>query len=114
MKSFGRIAMLVYGIGIFLGGTMGYVSKKSLASLAAGIASLVLMGTAFYLAKTKPKVGYAIGTATAAGLALFFLYRVMQTGKMMPNAMLIGLSVIAVILFGMSAIKGSGGQEVEG
>ena len=71
MKSFGRIAMLVYGIGIFLGGTMGYVSKKSLASLAAGIASLALMGTAFYLAKTKPKVGYAIGTATAAGLALW-------------------------------------------
>ncbi len=110
MKSFARVSMLIYGIGIFLGGTMGYVSKKSLASLAAGIASLALMGTAYFLVQTQPKVGYGLGTATAAGLALFFIYRVMQTQRMMPNAMLVGLSVLAALLFGASMMQSKGSR----
>ena len=99
MESFARVSMLIYGIGIFLGGTMGYVSKKSLASLAAGIASLALMGTAYFLVQTQPKVGYGLGTATAAGLdpiqAAFKEEHGLQCGFCTPGMMLVGSALIA-------------------
>ena len=99
MDGFARIALLVYGVGMFLGGLMGYVKGHSLFSLISGIASVILLSIAFSVAPTQPKVGYGIGIGTAAILACVFVERLVKTGKVMPSAMLIGLSVLAVLVF---------------
>ena len=100
MFGFTRIALLVFGIGMFLGGVMGFVKGHSVLSLASGVISLILLSVAFYLSNTKPKLSFGIGVGTAVCLSAVFIERVMKTGKMMPNAMLIGLCVIAAFLFG--------------
>ena len=100
MFGFARIALLVFGIGMFLGGVMGYLKGHSVLSLASGAISLVLLSIAFYFANTKPKLSFQIGVGTAICLTAVFIERVIKTGKMMPNAMLIALCVIAAILFG--------------
>lgn len=105
--NFAQIVLIAYSTLMLVGGIAGYASAKSMPSLVAGIVSAIVLDIAFFLARSKGRVGYLIGGATAFALTAFFAYRVYETGKFMPAGGLCGLSLIAgfLILSGSNSPK---------
>ncbi len=93
----GSITLLVYGLLMLGGGIGGYVSKHSVPSLISGVISGILLIAAFFVARSKPRVGYGIGIVVAVVLAAIFLKRIMD-GHLMPALGLCLLSLCAAAI----------------
>lgn len=100
----GQLVLVVYAILMLAGGIAGYRIAGSTASLAAGAGSAAALAGAWLLSRTQPATGFWVGAGVAAALALFFLYRVVKTGKPMPAGGLLALSVLAVALLVWAAL----------
>ncbi len=105
MNAVGQITMIVYGLLLLGGGIMAYVTKGSQASLFSGGASGILELVAYFLARTQPRAGLGLGAGVALVLTVMFLYLLLKTGKMMPDGMLLALSVAALILIGAALLR---------
>lgn len=105
--NFAQIVLIAYSTLMLVGGIIGYTVSKSMPSLIAGIVSAIVLDIAFFLTRSKGRIGYLIGGATAFALTVFFAYRVYETSKFMPAGGLGGLSLIAgvLILSGINSPK---------
>ena len=103
--NFGSVVLAVYAVLMLVGGIVGYTKGNSRPSLIAGVGSAVLLAAAWWLSRSQQATGFWLGAAVAALLSAFFLYRLWTTGKMMPAGGLLGLSVVAVILLVVAALR---------
>ncbi|OAY55059.1 protein FATTY ACID EXPORT 5 [Manihot esculenta] len=89
-----------YGLILMVGGLVGYIKKRSMASLAGGVGTgllLVLAGFLSLKAFDKRKNSYlalVIETVCAAALTFIMGQRYMQTSKIMPAGIIAGISVL--------------------
>jgi uncharacterized membrane protein (UPF0136 family) len=103
MKQFAAIALIIYGIILAGGGVMGYTQAKSHISLIMGLLFGGLAILAGIVGMKSPDVGISIGVATAAVVGGLFLYRYINTHKMMPAGMTLILSLL-VLVFCIAAL----------
>ena len=101
----GHVVLLLYGLLMLAGGIMGYVKGGSRASLVWGVVSAVVLAVGWFVARTNPQAGFAIGGIWAGVLCAVFLMRYLRTGKVMPAAALMVVSVLALLLLVYSAIR---------
>jgi uncharacterized membrane protein (UPF0136 family) len=91
--------ILIYGLLVVAGGVMGFVKAKSKASLIAGVISGNLLAMASALMLTgNAQIGWWMALVTAILLLGRFAVASMKEFKMMPNGMVIGLSIIALVV----------------
>lgn len=92
------LLLLIYGIVIAAGGVMGYVSAKSAASLVSGGIAGVIVVSGALLAARGNQLGYVVDLAAAIALVIFFAYRLVTTGKMVPAVPSLVLSLGAIVV----------------
>ncbi|KAL4335925.1 hypothetical protein GQ457_07G013560 [Hibiscus cannabinus] len=89
-----------YGLILVAGGVIGYLKKGSIASLAGGVGTglvLILAGYLSLKAFEKKKNSYfalVLETVTAAVLSWIMGQRYYQTSKIMPAGIVAGISVL--------------------
>ena len=108
--SFPVWVILIYGILVFVGGLFGYLRAKSKISLISGVIfglAIILSGFGihynFEIAGKSP--GIYLSLSLVGILTLMFTWRFLRTKKFMPSGMMLFLSVIALIMIGISAIR---------
>ena len=109
MIEFTRIFYLVFGIVTIAGGTMGYVSKRSVASLVAGGICGVLLIYAAYLMHTPRPEPLILGLVVSIALAGRFIPNYIEKKALIPGglmALLSGVSIV-VTLLAWYTIRGS-------
>lgn len=89
-----KILLPIYGLLLIAGGTMGYVSKGSLASLVAGGISGVLALVSFAVARKCPRTGFILGLVVAAGIGTRFTLAYMKT----PSDLALGIASLSFVL----------------
>ena len=107
MTSFTRAILVVYGLALIGGGTMGYVRQESLPSLLAGGACGLLALAGFLVSLKKPAVGFGLGFLVAAAVAGMMGKRCfVDQAPFMPAGMValvsaaVALIVLAVLFSG--------------
>jgi uncharacterized membrane protein (UPF0136 family) len=88
-----QIILLVYIVLLELGGLMGFLKAGSKASL---IASSIFAAVLVLFVFNILPIGYA--WVVLAFLLVFFAKRLIRSKKMMPNGMMVILSLLALIL----------------
>ncbi len=106
----GQIVLLVYALLILVGGVMGWRSAGSSASLVAGVGSGVALLVAYFISRANLAAGMWVGAVLALALAGFFAYRWNVTGKVMPAAGVLVLSLIAMAVMIYSALQARSGS----
>jgi uncharacterized membrane protein (UPF0136 family) len=95
MKKMGWIVFL-FGVLVFVGGFMGYLSKKSLPSLMSGIIfGVLLIANSLWIFKNKIAALY---TALALSFVLdgFFTFRFVQKQQFFPSGLMSILSLVII------------------
>src|SRR5262245_54331058 len=94
------IVLGIYAILLAAGGVMGFVKAPSRPSLIAGLVSAGLAVIAAVLANSAQSfsIGRGLGIVLSLGLALFFGRRYLATRKVMPAAVMTGVSALVLIL----------------
>ena len=96
MKNMG-IAVAVYGVLVCAGGIIGYLTAHSIASLAmGGLFGAALLICAAAMLKSK-LVAYYASMGLSATLSAFFIYRFLQTWKIMPAGF---MAVVSLVVLG--------------
>ena len=91
--------ILVYGVIVIIGGLMGYSMAGSLPSLIMGSSfGLLLLFCGWAMLRNSTFAFYS-ASALAAVLALFFLYRFIETGKVMPAGV---MALLSLFILGFS------------
>jgi uncharacterized membrane protein (UPF0136 family) len=93
-----KLYFIIFGLLTILGGVLGYVNKGSVASIAAGSVSGVLLLLAAFLLPGNATVGLALGTIVSLLLAGRFLPAFLKNGGFMPAGMMAILSVIGLVI----------------
>jgi len=86
----------VFGAVVAAGGSMGYVKKRSVPSLVAGLAFGSLAAVGAYHASSHPDTPY-IGAGVSATLAGVMGSRAAKSGVMMPGGL---IALLALGMFG--------------
>lgn len=105
MLDFTKIYYFIFGILTIAGGAMGYVKAKSVASIAAGGISGLLLIAAGVLISTKTQAGLILGLLISIALAGRFIPAFMKTSAFMPAGLMSILSVIGIVLTIIALIK---------
>ncbi len=95
----------VFGGVVVLGGVMGYLKAKSMASLIAGLVFgvlLILCGLA--ISAGKP-VGLQAGAAISLVLAVVMGRRFLATKKFMPAGLVAGLGLAVAVVLGLALFR---------
>lgn len=94
----GEAAAVIYGILAIVGGVIGYRQARSNVSLISGVVSglLLLLGAFLWIRGSAAGAGLAV--AVTIVLVAVFIRRWMQTRKVMPAGLMIGVGVLALIL----------------
>ncbi len=87
----------IFGVLTILGGVIGYVNKKSVASLVAGGISGALLLLAGYLVPLRFQPGLMIGLVVSVMLAGRFIPHYLETRRVMPDALMSLLSAASVM-----------------
>jgi uncharacterized membrane protein (UPF0136 family) len=92
-----KIYFIVFGLLTIAGGIIGYVKAGSVPSIVAGAITGVLLLVAAFLLPEHQALG--LGTALIVSLLLagYFIRKYLQTGTVMPAAIMSVLSVIGII-----------------
>jgi len=93
-----QIALIAYSALLVIGGTVGFITAGSRASLIMSSSFALLTLLSLYVETNYPTVGYKMTYALLAILSAFFIYRSVHLGKFMPSGML-ALITLAVIGF---------------
>jgi uncharacterized membrane protein (UPF0136 family) len=100
-----KIYFILFGVLTIAGGIVGYVKAGSVASIIAGsITGVLLLVAAFLLAEHRG-VGLVTALVISLLLAVQFVPKFLQTGRVMPAGMMSILSVIGVIAAIVAWIK---------
>jgi uncharacterized membrane protein (UPF0136 family) len=94
----GQIILIVYAVIVAAGGSYGFIKADSKASLIAGAVCGVLLFGSFLVSRMNLKRGYYSGIGVTAVMCVTFAVRWSKTGKMMPNGMLLILSIVVIVL----------------
>jgi uncharacterized membrane protein (UPF0136 family) len=100
-----KIYFILFGVLTIAGGIVGYVKAGSVASIIAGSITGVLLLVAAFLLTDHRGVGLAIALVISLLLAVQFVPKFLQTGRVMPAGMMSILSVIGVIAAIVAWIK---------
>jgi len=93
------IVILLYGLFVFGGGIIGYITAGSMASLIAGSAlGLGLLASGLGVLRGK-NMGFIVAPTLTVLLTAFFGYRFMQSGEFMPSGLMAVLGVVAFVLY---------------
>lgn len=95
---FGAVVALVFGVLMIAGGAMGSKAGSKASLYAGGGSGLVLLLAGGLAAGPAPTVGLWLAAAVSLMLCVVFAVRWSKTGKAMPAAMLLALSVVALAL----------------
>uniref|UniRef100_A0A7S2VBD1 Transmembrane protein 14C n=1 Tax=Entomoneis paludosa TaxID=265537 RepID=A0A7S2VBD1_9STRA len=97
---------------IMVGGAMGYIKKRSTASLVAGFGvGSLLIGSSYLIAKTdKQFEAHALATATTGVLALAMGQRYLGGAKFMPAGMVAILGAAGCAYNASKALEWSGSK----
>jgi uncharacterized membrane protein (UPF0136 family) len=100
-----KIYFILFGVLTIAGGIVGYVKAGSVATIIAGSITGVLLLVAAFLLTDHRGVGLAIALVISLLLAVQFVPKFLQTGRVMPAGMMSILSVIGVIAAIVAWIK---------
>jgi uncharacterized membrane protein (UPF0136 family) len=100
-----KIYFVLFGVLTIAGGIVGYVKAGSVASIIAGSITGVLLLVAAFLLTDHRAVGLATALVISLLLAVQFVPKFLQTGRVMPAGMMSILSVIGVIAAIVAWIK---------
>jgi len=98
MLDFTRIFYVVFALLTLAGGSMGYVKKRSIASLIAGSISCVLLLIAAYLIHTKTTGALILGLVVSVLLAGRFIPNYIEKKTPIPAGLMSLLSVAGVVV----------------
>lgn len=104
----GQMTLIVFGILMIVGGAMG-MKAGSKVSLIAGGTSGVLILVAYVVSRFNMNAGLWMGAVLALLLAGNFLMRWMKTGKVMPAAALMAVSLVALAILAQQIMGQRGG-----
>lgn len=90
--------LLVYAVLLAAGGYGGYKAAGSSISLVTGIISALLALAAFFVSLSAPTQGFWMGIFISVLVGLFFIYRFVKTGAVMPAGAIILISVVVLSL----------------
>lgn len=97
--------VVVYGLFCIVGGIIGYVKAQSNASLIAGLLSgIVLLICSYGIAKGNTLVLY-VSLVVSILLGGRFLITLFNNFKVMPNLIMVILSVVVIIVIIVSLVK---------
>jgi len=98
MIHFTSLYYFVFGVLTITGGILGYVNKKSAASLFAGGVSGVLLLVAGFLVPSRFEAGLILGLVVSVVLAGRFIPHYIEKRRFMPDAVMSVLSALSVTL----------------
>lgn len=93
----GQIALGIYTVLLSVGGVIGYVKKRSQASLAAGLGSAVVALVALG-ATIDSGLGFYLGAVLAGTMGLMFGSRLLASRKFMPSGVLLLASAAVLVV----------------
>lgn len=97
----------VFGALTILGGLMGFIRKKSRASLiAGGISGALLIVAGGLMLDGRAQAGLIMGLVVSLALAGQFVPKFLRTRNWMPAGMMAVLSVIGLVLGALALAKG--------
>jgi uncharacterized membrane protein (UPF0136 family) len=100
-----KVYFILFGVLTIAGGIVGYVKAGSVASIVAGSITGVLLLVAAFLLPEHRSAGLATALVISLLLAVQFVPKFLQTGRVMPAGMMSILSVIGVIAAIVAWIK---------
>ena len=98
MVEFTRIYFLIFGILTVAGGVVGYVSKRSIASLVAGSICGVLLVYAAYLMHTPRPEPLILALVVSVVLAGRFIPNYIEKKALIPGGLMALLSGVAIVV----------------
>lgn len=102
-----KIYFFVFGALTVLGGLMGFIKKKSRASLiAGGMTGALLIVAGGLMQDGRAQAGLILGLVVSLALAGQFVPKFLRTRSMMPAGMMAVLSVIGLVLGALALAKG--------
>jgi uncharacterized membrane protein (UPF0136 family) len=100
-----KIYFIIFGLLTIVGGVIGYVKAGSTASIVAGSISGIALIIAAFLLPQNVALGLIIAGVVSIALAGRFIPHFMKSGKIMPDALMAGLSAIGVVIAIVAWIK---------
>ena len=91
-----KIIIIGFAVFLLLGAFFGYRAGSNV-SLIMGLVSGACVLGGYFLAASKPKLGFAVLALIGLVLAIVFLKRLLVTGKFMPAGMLLASSNVFFI-----------------
>lgn len=99
------IVVGIFGIFSFVGGIIGFVKAKSKASLAAGLVSGLVLLVSSFLISAGNSWGAILSLAVALALGGRFLGTWLKNHRVMPDLVMVILSLITLIAVGWEILK---------
>jgi uncharacterized membrane protein (UPF0136 family) len=93
-----HIAVIAYSLLLIIGGIIGHRVANSLASIITSVGSALLLLLSLYLESKYPEIAKILLYSILSLLTLFFAYRWIHTGKLMPGGMLFIISAIVLAI----------------
>ncbi len=98
--------VIVYAVFTLVGGVIGYVKAQSKASLIAGtVSGIILLGCAYGMPQ-KVRAAYFISLIVSAVLGVRFFRTWLSKKRVMPDLLMVILSVITFVLVSLDMATG--------
>lgn len=100
-----KIYFIVFGVLTIVGGIIGYAKAGSVASIIAGLITGILLLVAAFLLPEHFAAGLITAFIVSIFLALYFIPKLLRTGRVMPAGIMSLLSVIGIIVAIVAWVK---------
>ena len=97
MNSFGKNVLMIYALGMAVGGVLGAL-KGSMISLVAGGACAVLLMLCYVKASKSPKAAFGYGALIGVLMAGQMFMRFQKTHNFMPAGLISAMSLLSALL----------------
>jgi uncharacterized membrane protein (UPF0136 family) len=93
-----RIVLFAFALLLIVGGIMGYVEKRSVISLVAGLVCGAMSLAGAVLIANKPSLALGLGIAAALLVGGSMAPRVAKNPKIFPGIVTVGASVLTLVV----------------
>jgi uncharacterized membrane protein (UPF0136 family) len=93
-----RIILFAFALLLIVGGIMGYVEKRSVISLIAGVVCGAMSLAGAWLIATKPTLALGLGIAASVLVGGSMAPRVIKNPKIFPGIVTVGASVLTLVV----------------
>lgn len=97
MDKLSGFIVISYSILLFIGGLIGFLTVRSVASLATGSLSCLIVLVAWQLSIKRPKAAHLFIASLSLILSMFFLKRFSVSQSFMPGGLMLILSTITLV-----------------